>query len=408
MEEKRELFMWDQVMEMLLMQRVFFYLIGGFTLLGILIKFFLSRTYKRYIKAADEMGTTKLPWMNQLKLRFETLYKLKIGVKNVDVFVEKHGSRKKFLGILLLTWERISNQMPVFCLLFGILGGGLSIWKESGQTEIILYFSCAVAAAGILFLQDRIVSLRVKREMLLTSMQDYFQNYYQVRMEREYMKEMKWDENLRETTIKAASKESDQECAASKQKEDKITKKQKKLELKQKKLELKLANRDKKTAAKHGVKKIATPPKLSRKEKSQARHKEKQELIQLLKESRRREFCVEEPEIRKPIEPETIQEVQEEVAAALQEQKKEQPVRKETETKASEETATAVLEESLFQNVHKSDQNKKAAFHAAWEEAEKQKETSPKTGKENLVRMNKKSKIAEDKLIEDVLREFLA
>ena len=65
------------------------YLIIGFGFLCFVIKLFVSRMYRRLIRAAGQMGKSEHPLMKMLLKKFETCYQLKMGVENVEIFVDK-------------------------------------------------------------------------------------------------------------------------------------------------------------------------------------------------------------------------------------------------------------------------------------------------------------------------------
>lgn len=487
---------------------LFFYLMGGFCLLGILIKFCLSRTYIRYIRAADEMGTTNNTWMKQMKQRFETLYKLKIGVQNVEVFVEKHGTRKRFCGILLLTWECFSGQTLGLCLAAGVAGGVLGILFQRMTNEIILSFFAGTFGAAFLMFIDRMVAIPVKRAMMLTSMKDYFENYFQIRMEREYPIEqnlesspeadyidnevaaaseigqagLSLDRRLEKKRLKIEKKEEKRQLKLQK-KEKKLLqfidkkndkhrlktskweekelksdakenrKLQKKLE-KQQKIDEKLlrkveAQSGKQKFGETGYQKKAAaqlekqkqkdtmlqsasrihPSKLSRKEKTNLRQKEKQELIQLLKESRQRD-----KRLNKVTENSSLQEI------AVTEEHKTVDIKLEATVDKNIKDAVQTDDKqqgSSFQNnkqknndleetigeadkkiSYQTSSERKAAFIAAWEAAQTLEATQEKPAAEPIKKVAepvaqtkravRKEKAVEDKLVEEVLREFLA
>ena len=81
--------------------------------LGILVKILIYGIYKNLIKSSDNMANTNNKLMKLVKMKFEACYKLKIGVNNVDIFVDKYMYKYKFCGILLYTWENISGQLLI-------------------------------------------------------------------------------------------------------------------------------------------------------------------------------------------------------------------------------------------------------------------------------------------------------
>lgn len=138
------------------------------------------------IKASDSMSNTKKRWMKQMKLKFETCYQLKIGVNNVDVFVDKYVNRRKFCGILLSTWERISGQTVSACLLTGSIAGVLGILYDCGWKQTLFTFFTGLWTSLIVIIVDNIVNIKDHRTLLHLNLNDYFENYLKVRLEREH------------------------------------------------------------------------------------------------------------------------------------------------------------------------------------------------------------------------------
>jgi len=165
---------------------VFLYIMGGLCAFGVIIKLFLLIAYSRMIKASDSMSNTKKRWMKQMKLKFETCYQLKIGVNNVDVFVDKYVNRRKFCGILLSTWERISGQTISLCLLTGSISGVLGILYDCGWKQTLFTFFTGLWTSLIVIIVDNIVNIKDHRTLLHLNLNDYFENYLKVRLEREH------------------------------------------------------------------------------------------------------------------------------------------------------------------------------------------------------------------------------
>lgn len=157
---------------------------GGIGLLGKLIT---AGVYGTLVKASNEMGNSKNKMMRLLCLKFETFYKLKIGVNNVDIFVDKYVQRQKFCGIWLSTWESFGGQMTVLCLSGAVLG---SIWGyllHCGQETILYTFLCGMTAAVVLIIFDMLLNVRGKKEMLRINMRDYLENYLKAKLENEHL-----------------------------------------------------------------------------------------------------------------------------------------------------------------------------------------------------------------------------
>ncbi len=164
-------------------KNIFLYIILGICSIGILIKFILSMKYRLLIRASKRMGTSKNRLMRVLRLKFETCYKLNIGVNNVDTFVDKYVYRYRFCGILLYTWETISGEIIILSVLSGSIFSILGLLEKCGRNEILSTFIAGVLGALVLISYDHFVNLNVKRKVLKVNIRDYLENFLKSRLE---------------------------------------------------------------------------------------------------------------------------------------------------------------------------------------------------------------------------------
>ncbi|ABX40805.1 hypothetical protein Cphy_0418 [Lachnoclostridium phytofermentans ISDg] len=143
--------------------------------------------YARLIRASESMATTNTNWMKNMKMRFETSYQLKIGVNNVDIFVDKHVNRSKFCGILLSTWENLSGQTITLCLAIGTFAGISGLVYNCGTGRVLFTFFVGAWTAIIVNIVDNVVNIPAHRQLLRLNLKDYFENYLKTRMEQEHL-----------------------------------------------------------------------------------------------------------------------------------------------------------------------------------------------------------------------------
>lgn len=161
----------------------FIYIIGGICILGVLIRFILSMKYRHLIRASKRMGTSKNKLMRVLRLKFETCYKLKIGVNNVDTFVDKYVYRHRFCGLYLYTWETISGEFIVVSVLSASVFSVLGLIYKCGQNDILYTFASGILSAIVLIGYDFFINLRMKRKVLKVNIKDYLENFLKSRLE---------------------------------------------------------------------------------------------------------------------------------------------------------------------------------------------------------------------------------
>gem|GEM_PF-502887 len=165
----------------------FLYIMGGICCIGVLMKCCLLYGYVRLIRASESMATTNTNWMKNMKIRFETSYQLKIGVNNVDIFVDKHVNRSKFCGILLSTWENLSGQAITLCLAIGTFAGVSGLVYNCGTGRVLFTFFVGAWTAIIVNIVDNVVNIPAHKQLLRLNLKDYFENYLKSRMEQEHL-----------------------------------------------------------------------------------------------------------------------------------------------------------------------------------------------------------------------------
>ncbi len=154
--------------------------------LGLLLKIILAILYHQLIKASKEMAVSENKLMKQIRLRFDTCYKIKLGVHNVDSFVDKYVYTHKYCGISLYTLENLSGQITMICLLFTLFGGMAAFLLECGQDVILSTLTVGSSTVLLLIACDMLLSLSAKQKLLRVHMKDYLENNLKAKLENEY------------------------------------------------------------------------------------------------------------------------------------------------------------------------------------------------------------------------------
>ncbi|WMJ85498.1 hypothetical protein [Anaerocolumna sp. MB42-C2] len=232
-------------------KNIFSYIMLALCACGILLKLVLNLVYSRLIKASDNMAKSKNKLTQMMKKKFETCYKLKIGVNNVDIFVDKYVFRHRFCGILLSTWENIGGQILMLCILIGSISTIVGLIYECGKQQILSTFSVGILTSGLLIFLEGLINLSGRKELIRLNMKDYLENILKVRLEQEqvtpelieqYKKEYLHEE---EQALNSAEL-----LAAASEKAGKLTRKEKKDKL----LRLKAEKRKEKQQRKEAIK----------------------------------------------------------------------------------------------------------------------------------------------------------
>jgi len=433
------------VVQELFNKNMFVNIMLGLCVCGFLLKVVLNIMYLKLMKASDNMGTSKNKLTQMMKKKFETCYKLKIGVNNVDIFVDKYVYRHKFCGFLLSTWENICGQILMLCLLIGSISAVLGLIYECGKQEILSTFSVGILTSGLLIFLEGMMNFSGKRELIRLNMKDYLENFFKVRLEQElihpglieqYKKELLIQEEgelvMKNPALVAAtstenlrkSNERVENRVAKKQKKEaaKLGNQRKKVEVKAAKERLKVDRRleiekkkqeieRQKLEARKTEERIKKEAKLAIKQKKEA---ERAEIIQKKADARDEEQQKREEKHR-----------QEEIKRALllekqveKEEKQKQTVEHKTIAQERKESLKREVQERRLMEVQKPERELETqntqidivSVTALDSESETQKVNEGSKVQVKSIH-NKKSKQAdssEEKLIEDILKEFLA
>jgi hypothetical protein len=103
----------------------------------------------------------------------------------VDTFVDKNVLKYRFCGILLSTWDNFSGQILFLNLLIVPVAAVFGVAFHCGQDKIILTGAVGILTSALLILVDKSINLPAKRKMLQLNLLDYMENFCKVRLEQE-------------------------------------------------------------------------------------------------------------------------------------------------------------------------------------------------------------------------------
>ncbi|NLJ96640.1 MAG: hypothetical protein GX321_05760 [Clostridiales bacterium] len=162
------------------------YIIYGFVVLcglGFLVRLMINMVYIYLVNESDKLGNTNNRLLKHMKMKFETCYKLNIGVNNVDTFVDKSLTKYKFCGILLSTWENFSGQVLYLSFLIVPISAIFGVIFEIDQKQILYTGAVGIVTGSLLIFVDKTINLSVKKQMIRLNLLDYLENFCKVRLE---------------------------------------------------------------------------------------------------------------------------------------------------------------------------------------------------------------------------------
>jgi len=164
------------------------YIIYAFSVLcglGIIVRLILNLVYIYLVKQSDKMGSTKNKLLKHMKLKFETCYKLDIGVNNVDTFVDKSMTKYRFCGLLLSTWENFSGQVLYLNFLIIPISAVFGAFYGVPREDILYTGAVGILSGAVLIFVDKMINLPVKKQVIRLNLLDYLENFCKVRLEHE-------------------------------------------------------------------------------------------------------------------------------------------------------------------------------------------------------------------------------
>ena len=166
---------------------------------GCVSRILLSGYYRVLLRALKCMKTTKNKWMQKMKEQFILRYQAMLGVQNVESFVDKFFSERKILGIPVTAWTGLHIQLVSICLLLGALDAMYGCVKGFPTESVLTAMFQGIWTSALLLVVDGFCMVPGKVDALKCGMQDYLENYLQVRLEHEYHVWGKDREELRQT-----------------------------------------------------------------------------------------------------------------------------------------------------------------------------------------------------------------
>lgn len=173
------------MLEKLFNENVLIYTIMSIFCVGIILKLILYIGYLRIIKASKNIEHTDNKILREMRIKFETFHKLKIGVNNVDVFVDKQLINHKTCGLWLTTWEKISGQVDVLCITIACASVLVGLIFKINKMWISSVLIVGFVTSGLLIFCESILNKNIKRDMIRLNILDYFYNFLQPRIEQE-------------------------------------------------------------------------------------------------------------------------------------------------------------------------------------------------------------------------------
>lgn len=156
---------------------VFLYLMAGVCGAAIVLKLLLANYYERQLRQTMKMDRARKKWLLAMRQEYEDCMDTHGRVNNVDVFVDKYVEGKKFMGIMLSTWDKIGGQAWVLCAGLLVVAAVSGIFYQVDREAILFTFFIGIWTVIVDIVVDNIANLAEKRKQLKRNLVDYFDNH---------------------------------------------------------------------------------------------------------------------------------------------------------------------------------------------------------------------------------------
>lgn len=165
------------------------YIMTAICVVGVIGKLSVNHIYRRLIRQSDNLTTAQDRQLRQLKTKYETAYRMNVGVHNVLAFVEKNVSGYKKGAFCIRKLENITLNCSLFVFVIGLCASLLSFLYEAEVKTVVMQASIGTILAISMILVDNIVDTKTKRESLISSLCNYLTNVLVVRTPQELAEE---------------------------------------------------------------------------------------------------------------------------------------------------------------------------------------------------------------------------
>lgn len=155
---------------------VFLYLMAGICGVGILLKIILAGYFDRQVRLTRKMDGVKKKWLLGMRQDYEDCVDVHGRMNNVDIFVDKYIEGKKFMGIMLSTWDKIGGQAWILCAGLLVVAAVSGVFYQVDREAILFTFFIGTWTVIVDIVVDNIANLTEKKNQLKRNLKDYFEN----------------------------------------------------------------------------------------------------------------------------------------------------------------------------------------------------------------------------------------
>ena len=121
--------------------------------IGVISRFAANRCYKSLIRQSDNLAAAKDKQLQQMKTKYESIYRMNCGIKNTEAFVSKMQQQYRIAGTRLTSWENCSIYCAAAAFLIGAVSSLILYLNKGSVQNCVLYLAGgSLMAAGMIVL----------------------------------------------------------------------------------------------------------------------------------------------------------------------------------------------------------------------------------------------------------------
>lgn len=185
----------------------FLYVMAAICLIGVVSKLAANHFYRGLIRQCENLGAARDRQLLQMKLKYESVYRSKNGVKNIQAFINRMIQQYRVGGLHLSSWESGAFYAGIVSFLTGALCALVLYQMQSAPSVSILYLAAGSLMAAGMITFSGMMDGGSCREALEAALLHYFENVLVVRGTRELPEAMDESELFQQESEEAAGAE---------------------------------------------------------------------------------------------------------------------------------------------------------------------------------------------------------
>lgn len=166
-------------------QGMILYVMAAVCVIGVISRFAANRCYKSLIRQSDNLAAAKDKQLQQMKTKYESIYRMNCGIKNTEAFVSKMQQQYRIAGTRLTSWENCSIYCAAAAFLIGAVSSLILYLNKGSVQNCVLYLAGgSLMAAGLIVLSG-LMGNSSNKDLLETALVHYFENVLVVRSARD-------------------------------------------------------------------------------------------------------------------------------------------------------------------------------------------------------------------------------